>query len=474
MKKLLTPDRIFYVLSILFAVVMLPLRNDYLLRWIDETSLFETDAFTVSFFLSVPGGVLQFAGNWLTQFMYYPWLGSLILIAFWVILTLLIVKAFKVKPRLRPLAVAVPMALLLSVTQLDEVWLTLNSPGFLFTPTLGFMITASAVWLIRLLRLAWARMAVAAVFAAIYPWLGFYALAAVALCMLMEAVRALKSRRIIGLLWILIPLAVVILVPYLYYWNFNGTYADGEMMWLKGLPSLTMEGYDFYMWVPFIIIMIVMGALAVVSDIDFNEKALKTGGWISVGVVLALGVAVCVADSRRSEQFRATVLMSHYVGTLQWDRAANIMNNITEAPTREMQALCGLALNNMGMQPMRITAPERPDGGNPRKSAKLIESVFVNVPVYFHIGDHNASYRWAMEHTVSYGKRVYFLKYMVKNALAMRDFELARKYNAILLKTMFHKNWAKEYQMYIDNPEWLEGSEEFRNLPQMPAFKTFV
>ena len=72
-----------------------------------------------------------------------------------------------------------------------------------------------------------------------------------------------------------------------------------------------------------------------------------------------------------------------------------------------------------------------------------------------------------MEHSLKYGKRVYFLKYMVKCALLNDDFKLAKRYNDLLMSTMFHRNWAEHYNRYIENPELMKQSQEFMSIPKL-------
>lgn len=69
-----------------------------------------------------------------------------------------------------------------------------------------------------------------------------------------------------------------------------------------------------------------------------------------------------------------------------------------------------------------------------------------------------------MELSVEYGWRVSCLKYMVKCALLQGEYALANKYNNLLMKTAFHKDWAKKYQTYIDHPERMKENQEFTQI----------
>ena len=43
-------------------MVLLPYRNGYLLRWMDDMSLFDSSPHVTDMLMNYPGGVLQFAG----------------------------------------------------------------------------------------------------------------------------------------------------------------------------------------------------------------------------------------------------------------------------------------------------------------------------------------------------------------------------------------------------------------------------
>lgn len=79
-----------------------------------------------------------------------------------------------------------------------------------------------------------------------------------------------------------------------------------------------------------------------------------------------------------------------------------------------------------------------------------------------------------MEHSVKYGTRVFYLKYMVRNSIKHGEPELAARYNRLLMNTMFHRQWAEHFQRYIDNPELIKESPEFNSIPDNPSDNLFV
>lgn len=96
-------------------------------------------------------------------------------------------------------------------------------------------------------------------------------------------------------------------------------------------------------------------------------------------------------------------------------------------------------------------------------------NTFVDVPVNHFIGRFNQSLRWATENNVLYGNRAYYIKYIVRNAIMNGNFDYARKYNQLLMRTMFHRQWAQEMNRYIENPELINTLPDFGYLMALRA-----
>ena len=80
-------------------------------------------------------------------------------------------------------------------------------------------------------------------------------------------------------------------------------------------------------------------------------------------------------------------------------------------------------------------------------------------PLYFHYGQHNICYRWCMEDGVEYGWTVERLKLMTLCSLLNGEPTAARRFTALLKKTTFHKDWAKQYEACTHNPKLVLGDE---------------
>ncbi|MDE7096040.1 MAG: hypothetical protein K2O47_00935, partial [Muribaculaceae bacterium] len=450
------------VVFIAFCYWILAVKNGFMLRWYDEMSLFEPTQLFFRQFLYYPGGLLRYAGAWLTQLMYHPWLGSTAIIILWLLLAFLIRKAFRLSCHAAPLAFLVPFALLVSVVQIDEAWISMKTTGYIFSNTLGFIFTAGAILLYKLNSHRPVIATIISCFCVIcYFIAGYFALLGAVLCSISALRSAIKEKSYINYATILITVALLIVVPPLYYIYFQGNTVDNDYLYLKGLPDLMMESYDKYLWMPFIVSTAVFLLFSLINGRSLLKNN-KVARWLSLAA-FCCGIWWGCTSEHKSEQLRATVLMLQYLDKNDWEGILGIMSRIKEPPNYTMRMLKNLALANL-WQPQEDMSAYTPKRTDARHSEPFTMTAFVNVPVYYNMARFNESYRWAMEHTVQYGKRVFFLKYMVKDALMNGEIRLARRYNEILRSTMFHREWAENMNRYIEDPALIAASPEFRNV----------
>lgn len=452
------------VVFILFSFWILAIKNASMLRWYDEMSLFESNWFYFRQFIYYPGGLLRYVGTYLTQFLYYPMLGASILILLWLLCILVTKATFGFRKALYPLTLLIPLCLLVSVVHLDEAWLSIKSTGYVYFTTLGYLFTLTAFWIYRK---AGNRIVLKGLIALIIPLFytvaGFYALLASLLCIVDSIAKGRKNLMYFAIA--AISLIFVVVVPKIYYIYFPGNTVDNDYLHLKGLPELLMESYDVYLWRPFIVasaLVLIFGLIQAFAIPQLKDSPLKESGivrWGGIALVIAGGIWCTVADNK-SEQLRATVLMLRCLERNDWKGMLHILSLTRENPNYSMLVLANLAKDNLGGQRQDLSMLQ-PYNIDARHAEAFTMTAFIQVPVNYYIGHFNQSYRWAMEHTVQYGKRVYFLKYMIKDALMRGEIKLAKKYNDILLSTLYHKKWAEEMNRYIENPKLIKDHPEF-------------
>ena len=92
--------------------------NSIYFQKLQELSLFAPTKMFLFEKVRLPGGLLNYLGLFFTQFFYYPWLGSIILILFLFAVQFLTIKAFGFNQRLFPLSFIPSLLSLLAITQL--------------------------------------------------------------------------------------------------------------------------------------------------------------------------------------------------------------------------------------------------------------------------------------------------------------------------------------------------------------------
>ena len=86
---------IWLVALVVIAGALLIFESDQLWK-VQERNLFLCSMLYLKEQIVVPGGLLTWLGTWFTQFLYYPWLGVLLLCAWWLLLMVIIKRAFQI------------------------------------------------------------------------------------------------------------------------------------------------------------------------------------------------------------------------------------------------------------------------------------------------------------------------------------------------------------------------------------------
>ena len=361
--------------------------------------------------------------------------------------------------------------MLASVLHLDEGCLSFESQGYVFYNSLGFTFSLLAYTLFSVLRRSvYARSAITVILPLLYPIAGFFALLPALMCAIRLGMEVAKTKKIMPAIFAAASIALILIIPLVYYRYFPGTTVDNDYLYLKGLPELTMDDYDWYLWQPFAIATVILLAFVIMSIFIDAEKANRSK--VMGGCSLALffvGIIFCLsADSKKSEQLRATVLMIDAIENHDWNKATHIMSLTKESPNYTMCVLDNLARSYIG-KPRNTTSGMMTVTKDFRHDEDHTIKIFVNVPVNYNIGRFNQSHRWATDQNVQYGNRVYYLKYMVRNAIMNGDMEFAKKFNRLLQRTMFHHKWAEDMNRYIEDPSLIPTLPDYDFLMALRA-----
>lgn len=453
--KHLKSNIIILAIFIIFAFWIMAMKNGFMLQWYDEMSIFEYGHNSLRQYLNYPGGIFRCAGTFLTQLLYYPALGTIVLITIWLLCGWLTSISFRLTGASAALCFLIPLCMLASILQLDEAILTFESQGYVFYNTLGFAFSIAAYSLFTIARHSLYLQGIfTIILPLLYPFAGYFALLPAALCLLSMCIGSIRKRKILPGVFAVISFVLIWIVPFIYYRYFTGTTVDNEYLYLKGLPELTLNKYDWYLWYPFATATILLFLLFFISTFLDNNKIRysKATRGISLSLFI-IGILCCIkADGKKSEQLRASILMNQAIEQHDWNKATHIMSLIKESPNYTMCVLNNLARAYCGKDrtSVRNMMTETKDY---RHDEEQTIQTFVNVTVNFNIGRFNQSHRWATEQNVRFGDRVFYIKYIVMNAIMNGDMAFAKKFNQQLMRTMFHKKWAENMNRYIENPD---------------------
>lgn len=458
-----------------FAYLLLAVGHaDYLRQW-EGMSLFLPTGMYFSQCMQLPGGLLEWAGTYLVQYFYHPWLGAGIYAVLSTLLVWLVFKALRLPRAWAPAAVVPSAMLLLAFLQQGYLVFSLRGPGMPFSNLLGAIVAACSQWGCRNIANAYLRLALMLALAvAAYPLLGFYALLAAGLCTLAEVGRVPSQKGMAR--WVSVGVVVLVAVAIAAWPQVWHRYARTIVMpgnvYTSGLPIL-QEG-EFKLIVPYIV---AYGLMALAALLPLGAERLKRQSRLAlIPAIVVYGAAltaveVCKYDDKN---FDMTVALSLALMDGDWAAAQAVADDNQDfEPTRLNVLFTDIALMRQGIAADRMFSYVT--GSAPYVSLRTTTMRDGGaVLLSYHFGRINNAYRWAMEYHVEYGAKVNMLKMMAKSAILMREYDLARKYLRTLAQTKYHKAWAEKYLEYCDQPELVDLDPEMAQIKQLMMFRDHI
>ncbi|MBQ8948830.1 MAG: hypothetical protein IJ059_03475 [Prevotella sp.] len=437
MKKYLS---VFIWLVALLVVVGALLTWESDLLWkLQEQNLFLHSRIFFEERMLVPGGLLSWAANWLTQFFFYPWLGTLLLCACWLLLMALVKKAFALPNLWMPLALVPVALLLLTIVDMGYWVYLLKLPGHAFVATLGTIAVAALLWALRTLSPRYGlRVVLIAVTALVgYPLLGIYGISATLLMgfyIWRQDPQPLKAK-VAGSV---VALAGAFIVPQLCY-RLVYYQTNAANIYYAGLPLFfaTEEHHAYYLpYYGLALFFVLMALLRLGSVKRFSRIASQ---------VLVLGALVWVVATYwyRDENFHHELRMQRCIEQNDWQGVVAEAAQQEDEPTRAIVMMRNLALSRLGRQADEMYLY--------RNGSKHYEAPFgmrlmlcVGPQIYYHYGMTNYSARLSTEMGVEFGWSVANLKLLAKCAILNKEENTARKYLGLLRQTTFYDAWARQ------------------------------
>ena len=446
MKRFL-PITTWIVALLIVAGALLYFEADLLWK-LQEQNLFLNTTIFFQEQMVVPGGLLSWAGTYLTQFFYYPWLGTLLLCLCWLLLMWLVKRAFRIPDKWTALTL-VPVALLL-ITIVDMgYWVyILKLPGHAFVGTLGAIAVAALLWVFRALSLPHVPRIVSLIFIVItallgFPLLGIYGLAATLLMgIYIWQTEQQLWQKIAGSVLALCGAAVV---PQLCY-RFVYYQTNLANIYYAELPLfvVTEEHHEYYLpYYGLALFFVLMAVGARLAKIIKAEKWGKWGGIVAQGILVAALVWGVMHWWFKDENFHHELKMQHYIEQNDWQGVVADAALQKDEPTRAIVMMRNLALSRLGRQAEDMYLYKN---GSRRYEAPFDMRMMLCVGplIYYQYGMINYSARLSTEMGVEFGWRVSNLKQLAKCAILNKEENASRKYLGLLSHTTFYGDWAKK------------------------------
>lgn len=470
MKQKLYTDKWWpYGVILLIGVILTVTEYHYLAR-IEEQNLFLHTPLFFRQCMVTSGGMISWAGAFLTQLLYEPALGVAILCLLWALLVVLLQYTFRIPPQWMAITL-IPVAMLLLTDVTLGYWIYyIKLRGFFFAATIGTILAVALIGAYRILPRGLRTLFVPFSVACCYPLMGFYALLA-ALLMALLSWRLPSYNKGWAAADTLLALLAVSAVPLLYYhYCFHET--PMENIYWTALPifRLRQESLLTY-YLPYVVLFLTLAALAIGYK-ESREASRPSKVWIHVLALAALTIIVG-AFWYKDGNFHREIAMRRLVDKLDWEGVLRIAHETPDEPTRDMWMMKNLALTRLGRIGNEMY--DYPNGAKPSAapfSTRLVQ--WDGKILYYHYGIPNYCYRWCMEDGVEYGWRVDYLKLMTKSSLVNGELKAAQKYLNQLKKTMFHRKWAMPYEEYIHNPQMIAHDEEMAPILHLRSEENYL
>lgn len=452
-------------------VLLLCCYADYMHK-IESLSIFVPVSSFFDNCMSLPGGLLTWAGSFCTLSMHIPALGGAVYSLLLLAVILATVKAFSIPRGWTPLAIIPAALILLSFVSFGYLIYTVKPLGYAFSLPLGVLSTLLLFYGVGILRHWWLRsLAIVLIVIVGYPFLGFYALLAALLCSI-DSLRANSSAsRVVRWIPAICGVLAIVLVPRIWFVCMPGDLMESQI-YISGLPRFFAR--ETWMRCLYGSVFLSLFICATYRILPGYLRWNKTPHWLWAAV--CVGAVALVSLCRYSDRnFMLGLRLDRCIWDKDYARAVEAAKNADFTLTRANTMLAYIAMIRTGEMGMSMFAI--PYGNEPYNTTRDARSIFdvCGALASYHLGMPNYAYRWGMEYTLEQGLTVERLKLMAKSALLNREPALARTYLDILYNVPTHRSWAKKYLGYLENPYDMMADPEIRDiLPLMCHENEFI
>jgi hypothetical protein len=435
--------------------------GNYVLIFQETQALFIFSGEYLNSFMLKPGGLLEYAGRYLTQFYVDPIIGPVVLS---VVLTLPGLIIFFINKRLIPgisyslLFLLIPSFLML-LMQANYYHMMEYNLGFVMILLFYLFMISSGKKYHEILILA--------LFPLFYYLTGAFALIFLVLYIAHNLIitkgrlKYINSSLMLttGLLSFLVFYKVLFLQTY-------------EHLLLYPLPILQNRGYKIIALLLSAYIVLYPSLSRVTSLLiirRFNKKL-----YSYFAVILIFSITSLLLFRLYNPQTARVIELEKLVFDEKWNEAISLHE---KSPSRNLigQYFYNIALSETDQLCNRLF-----NGAQDFGTGSLVlpwgdDHLNRGAYFYYSIGLINEAHRWAYEEMVVYGARPQNIKILAKTSLINGDLIMARKYLNILKKTYFYRTWAEKYEKLAENPVLIQSDPDLgAKLKILPKSSFFI